>query len=268
MQLQEIKLIKNFAPHLRGNSPLALQEFRALLSTTVLFCAAVLVAGNLWLQAAGVIIASAVIAQFFLQAVKTEGSSSPVTLLRQILLLTLFIPANISLPEAAFAAALLTLVHRLCGGRAGMVVQPVCFALAVLYGVTGGHFRPEFILSDAGVFISGILVLIWALIRFPNTQIETERILIVLLLAVELALLHEIHISYAVLWGLAAGDLILDAALPPLSPRGRLRHQLIVAGIFSLLVASGERADAMTVTGLISGFLAAWIEKQTVKGTR
>ncbi len=256
-------LLKIFFPHLKSNAAFEWMLSRELAGTLVLIFAAGFAGGIPFVALTGIVLLSILASHFIFQA--AGFSISPrwdISLFHQGLLLVLFLPAGMPLGGAAFIAATFVLFYRFFGGRSGYVLQPVCLALAFLQNFgTGPVFQLEGLAPLAAAFVFAL----WFVIRFPRTGIEARRMVFVLAAAALLSLLHEKNIASALVWSVAAGELIFDPALAPFSKNGRFAYQGVALGLLAALLAGTSWEEAMLVSGLTMSFLAGWIEERGVK---
>jgi len=252
------------APHLKNEISFVSMLARQLGALLILLLA------SFWMQGlAGLLLFAVVLgAAFFSEIILRFLGFSAVpkwdlALIHQTVLLALFVPALTSPALIAASTFAMTFFYRASGGRGAYVLQPVCLALAFLsvLGVT-----PAYALQGMTMIPSAILFALWAALRFPRTRVEAERFICVLILAVLLTLLHGMPMGPAFLWAAAAGEILFDYALAPLSSAARMGYRVFVLILFALFLAAARAEEALLFTGLTAGFIGAWIEKRNLNG--
>ena len=252
------------APHLKNMASLDTLLLRELGAVLLFALTACFYHGAPFVLLLGMAVLVTVATEWFFRFLGLS-KSLPVdlALYQQVLLLILFIPENVPAGAAFLSLMALILAYRAAGGVSGYVIQPGCLALALLYGL---GVKPQFCLEGISGLTGTILIFIWCVIRYPRSPIQIQRLALIAGAAFFLCVLHGKPFIPAVIWSLAAGDLIFDRALAPLSKKGRLIYGLGALALFALIVAASDGMDALIFTGLIAGFFSAWVEERGLTG--
>lgn len=262
MKLQQPEPLLFFSPHLKGKASFTEMYFRELASVAIFSLAAYFSGGTQFILNAMIFIMVVALGQFVFHATGFFSSSRfDPALFHQSLLVILFLPANIPVEIVVVAAVVLSSFYHFSGRRAGYILQPTCLTLGLLQCLA---IKPEFALSHFPPVAGAFVFILWFLVRFPKSHIETQRMLLVAALVPLLFFLHEKPWVLALLWSAVAGELIFDRALAPLSVKGRLWHGLVALTLFALLLAGSSLDEAMVLTGLSAGFFAGWIEERFI----
>ena len=250
------------SPHLKSGAASKGMLYRELASALVLTCAACFIGGAPFIILTAVVLLCVFAGNFIFQAAGLSVSPRwDISLFHQALILSLFVPKEMLLSVAVFVALAFVLFYRLSGGRSGYVIQPVCLALAFLqiFGMS-----PAFQLEKLSLLTGGVVAALWLTIRFPRTLLETRRMAFVFSAAILLSFLQQVNFVFALVWSFAAGELIFDSALMPLSKTGRMKQQVATLILFALLLVITARNEAMLLSGLAMSFFAGWIENSCV----
>ena len=262
MKLQQPEPVFFFSPHLKGSASFTGMHFRELAGVVIFFFAAYFAGGTQFILNAMIFIMVVALGQFVFQAAGFFSSSRfDPSIFHQSFLLILFLPTNAPVGMVAVAAVALSSFYHFSGRRAGYALQPVCLTLGLLQCLA---IKPQFALAHFSPVAGALVFILWFLVRFPKSQIEIQRMLLVAALVPLLFFLHEKTWIFALLWSAVAGELIFDRALAPLSVKGRLWHGIVVLTLFALLLAGTSLDEAMVLTGLSSGFFACWIEESFI----
>lgn len=261
---QTITLNQGIAPHLKNEAPLVSVVARELGAALILLSAGFWCGGLNTALFFGVILAAVLIGEIVLRFAGFSGAPKwDAALIQQAILLTLFLPAQLPLSIVALSAFTMALIYRISGGRAGMVLSPVCLALALLSVL---KYELHFVLNILPLIPALAIFGIWVLIRFPRTQIEAEKASGILILAAVMAGLHNMPIGTALLWSVVAGEILFDSAFLPLGRSLRLSFRLIVLLVAALFAAVSTPEETLLFSGLIAGFIAAGMEQRVYTG--
>lgn len=252
------------APHLKNEISFVSMLARQLGALLILLLASFWMQGLAGLLLFTVVLVTALASEVALQFLKFSAVPKwDLALVHQAVLLTLFVPALTSPALIAITTFAMTFFYRASGGRGAYVLQPVCLALAFLSAL---GVSPAYALQGMTMAPSAVLFALWAALRFPRTRVEAERFICVLTLALLLTLLHEMPIGPAFLWAAAAGEILFDYALAPLSSAARTGYRVFVLILFAFFLAVTRAEEALLFTGLTAGFIGAWIEKKNLTG--
>lgn len=261
---QTISLNQGVAPHLKGEAPLIPGAAREIAAALILLSAGVWCGGVNTALFFSTVLAVTLICEVFLRFAGFSAALKPdATLFQQTVLLVLFLPAHLPLNLVALSAFAITLIYRISGGRAGMVLPPVCLALAV---VSLLKYELHFVLNALPLISALIVFGLGFLLRFPRTLIEFEKWVSILIFAGVMAGLHSMPIGTALLWSVVAGEILFDSTLMPLGKSLRLSYRLIVLlfALFITVISTPE--ETLLFSGLVAGFIAAFMERRVYVG--
>ncbi len=180
------------------------------------------------------------------------------TLFTQALLCAVFLPAGLSMAENAGAAAVLTFIYTFSGGRTAFVLHPAAWTFAMMY-LAGVSL--DFPLLNVTPKLSTVALLGWACLRFPRKKIDFLRWILICAGAFAIAKSQDVLFLNAFVFSAAAGELIYDRALMPLTARGSFSTMLFSGILFFGLAATLNWQAALAVGGLAAGFFAAAMEE-------
>ena len=248
--------------HLKSNAAFEWILSRELISSGLFVVAACLSLGWSFILIVGIVLGVVALGKGFFHVTKRSTAPSvDLSLLNQALLLCLFLPAELPKVVAALGAMALLLFYRVCGGRLGYALQPVCLTLVTFLAFES---KPGFQLENLSLASAGIILLIVFAIRFPRSLMELQRMAFIFAGAVACSMLQEINFVAALLGCFVMGELIFDPALAPLSKKGRLAHQAVTLILFIFLLLATSWAEAFILTGLVMSFISGWMEQKSL----